>query len=176
MTRTHALRGLAVGLALFLCTPALMATPGFWQAATQADFLRGDVDQLSIDEHGRLALGPEVQRVFDGAVSVVWAMAALPDGTIYLGTGNDGKVFKVAAGGMGTLFYDSPELEVHALTPAPDGGLYIGTSPDGRVTASPRMAKRPRCSIPMTSTSGRSPPMQRVSSTPLRATRAMSTA
>jgi hypothetical protein len=133
MTRTHVFRGLAVGLALLLCTPALFATPGFWQAATQADFLRGDVDQLSIDEHGRLALGPEVERVFDGAVSVVWAMAALPDGTTYLGTGNDGKVFKVAANGTGALFYDSPELEVHALAPAPDGGLYVGTSPDGRV-------------------------------------------
>ncbi|MGE0461466.1 MAG: hypothetical protein AB7Q16_08865 [Vicinamibacterales bacterium] len=133
MTRTHAPRGLAVGLALFLCTSAIFATPGVWQAATQADFLRGDVDQLSIDEHGRLALGPEVQRVFDGAVSVVWAMAALPDGTTFLGTGNDGKVFKVTAAGAGTLFYDSPELEVHALAPAPEGGLYVGTSPDGRV-------------------------------------------
>ncbi len=36
------------------------AAPGFWQAATQADFLRGDVDQLSVDEHGRLTLGPEL--------------------------------------------------------------------------------------------------------------------
>lgn len=133
MTRTHALRGLAVGLALLLCTPVIFATPGIWQAATQADFLRGDVDQLSIDEHGRLALGPEVRRVFDGAVSVVWAMAAQPDGTTFLGTGNDGKVFKVTAGGTGTLFYDSPELEVHALAPAPGGGLYVGTSPDGRI-------------------------------------------
>lgn len=111
----------------------IFATPGIWQAATQADFLRGDVDQLSIDEHGRLALGPEVRRVFDGAVSVVWAMAAQPDGTTFLGTGNDGKVFKVTAGGTGTLFYDSPELEVHALAPAPGGGLYVGTSPDGRI-------------------------------------------
>lgn len=133
MTRTHVLRGPALGLALFLCTTAISATPGFWQAATQADFLRGDVDQLSIDEHGRLALGPAVERVFDGAVTVVWAMTALADGTTYLGTGNDGKVFKVDPGGTGTLFHDSSELEVHALTPAPDGGLYIGTSPDGRV-------------------------------------------
>jgi hypothetical protein len=133
MTRIHAFRGLAVGLALFSCTAAPLATPGFWQAATQADFLRGDVDQLSIDEHGRLALGPELRRVFDGEVSVIWAMVTLPDGTTYLGTGNDGKVFEVAANGTGTLFYDSPELEVHALTPAPGGGLFVGTSPDGRI-------------------------------------------
>jgi hypothetical protein len=133
MTRTLARRGLAVGLAVSFCTLALAAGPGFWQVATQADFLRGDVDQLSIDEHGRLTLGPEVRRVFDGAVSVVWALETRPDGTTFLGTGNDGKVFKVGADGNGTLFYDSPELEVHALAAAPNGGLYVGTSPDGRI-------------------------------------------
>jgi hypothetical protein len=46
---------IAIGL---LAVRALSASPGFWQAATQADFLRGEVDQLSIDEHGRLTLGP----------------------------------------------------------------------------------------------------------------------
>lgn len=133
MTDTRYSRGLAAGLVLVLCTLGLSAAPGFWQSATQADFLRGEVDQLSIDQHGRLTLGPAVEQVFDGAVSVVWSMVQLPDGTRYLGTGNDGKVFKVAASGTGELFYDSPELEVHALAPAPDGGLYVGTSPDGRI-------------------------------------------
>ena len=133
MTRTLARRGLAVGLAVSFCTLGLAAGPGFWQVATQADFLRGDVDQLSIDEHGRLTLGPEIRRLFDGAVSVVWTLEARPDGTTFLGTGNDGKVFKVGADGNGTLFYDSPELEVHAMAAAPNGGLYVGTSPDGRI-------------------------------------------
>jgi hypothetical protein len=111
----------------------MSAAPGFWQAATQADFLRGDVDQLSIDEHGRLTLGPELARIFDPSVSVVWTLAAGKDGTIYLGTGNDGKVFKVTPDGKGELFYDSNELEVHALATAPDGTLYVGSSPDGRI-------------------------------------------
>ena len=34
------------------------AVPTFWQVATQADFLKGDVENLSIDSHGRLMLGP----------------------------------------------------------------------------------------------------------------------
>jgi hypothetical protein len=109
------------------------AAPAFWQTTTQADFLRGDVDQLSIDEHGRLMLGPELTRVFDPAASVVWAIAAAKDGTTYLGTGNDGKVFRVTPKGEGSLFFDSAELEVHALAVAPDGHLFVGTSPDGRI-------------------------------------------
>lgn len=133
MTRTASLRALLTGALLGLCTWGLSAAPGFWQAATQADFLKGTVDQLSVDQHGRLTLGPAVRTVFDGSVSVVWAVATTPDGTAFIGTGNDGKVFKVSPDGTGTLFYDSPELEVHALAPAPTGGLYVGTSPDGRI-------------------------------------------
>jgi hypothetical protein len=133
MTRLFRFRALLAAAVLIVCTWPLAAAPGFWQAATQADFLKGDIDQLSVDQHGRVTLGPEVKKIFDGAVPVVWAMSTAADGSTYLGTGNDGKVFKVAADGTGTLFYDSPELEVHALAPAPNGGLYVATSPDGRI-------------------------------------------
>jgi len=122
-----------LGVAFLFAAASLSAAPGFWQAATQADFLRGDVDQLSIDEHGRLTLGPALTRVHDAAAPFVWTIAAGPDGAWFLGTGNDGKVIKVDRGGQGSVFYDSTELEVHALAPAPHGGLYVGTSPDGRI-------------------------------------------
>ena len=111
----------------------LDATPGFWEAATQADFLRGEVEHLSIDEHGRLMLGPQVERVHDAGVPFVWTMIPGPDGSQFLGTGNDGKVLRVDRNGSGSVFYDSSEMEVHALAPAPNNGLYVGTSPDGRI-------------------------------------------
>jgi hypothetical protein len=126
-------RPLLLAVALFLATASLPAGPGFWQAATQADFLRGDVDQLSIDEHGRLTLGPELTRVHDASAPFVWTIAPGADGSWFLGTGNDGKVIKVDRGGQGSVFYDSTEMEVHALAAAPNGGLYVGTSPDGRI-------------------------------------------
>ncbi len=119
--------------AFFLTSLSLSATPGFWEAATQADFLRGEVEHLSIDEHGRLMLGPEVRRVHDAGVPFVWTMLPGPDESFFLGTGNDGKVVRVDRAGSGSVFYDSPEMEVHALASAPDGGLFVGTSPDGRV-------------------------------------------
>lgn len=121
---------LAAGL---LAVSTLSAAPGFWQAATQADFLRGDVDQLSVDEHGRLTLGPELTRVYDAGVPFVWTMLGGVDGAVYLGTGNDGKVVRVDRNGQGTVFFDSGEMEVHALAAAPAGGLYVATSPDGRI-------------------------------------------
>ena len=83
---------LGAALLLAVLSGSLSAGPGFWQAATQADFLRGEVEQLSIDEHGRLTLGPELTRVHDAAAPYVWTALAGPDGTLFLARAHDGKV------------------------------------------------------------------------------------
>ena len=41
-------------------------------------------------------------------------------GNVYLGTGGDGKIFKVTAGGTGALFADLAELNVTAVAIAPE--------------------------------------------------------
>lgn len=131
---THRTGNTAIGLAFVLLSAiALDATPGFWEAATQADFLRGEVENLSLDEHGRLMLGPDVRRVHDAGVPFVWTLLQGPDEAVFLGTGNEGKVLRVDRSGTGSVYYDSGEMEVHALATAPGGGLYVGTSPDGRI-------------------------------------------
>ena len=113
--------------------PLRASSPKFFQAATQNDFLKGDVENLSIDSHGQLTLGPVTELVYETSAPFLWSMVAAPDGTLFVGTGNEGKVFKIDPQGKGSLFFDSTELEAHALALAPNGGLYVGTSPDGRV-------------------------------------------
>jgi sugar lactone lactonase YvrE len=107
--------------------------PIFWQTATLNDFLRGEVENLSIDGHGRLVLGPATELVAETTSPFLWAMVVAPDGSLYVGSGNEGKVFKVDPSGKTTTFFDATELEVHALALAADGTLYAATSPDGRV-------------------------------------------
>jgi hypothetical protein len=109
------------------------STPKFFQADTQAAFLRGEVENLSIDVNGQLVLGPATELVYETAAPFLWSMLATSDGSLFVGTGNEGKVFRIDADGRGSLFFDSPELEVHALAAAPDGGLFVGTSPDGKI-------------------------------------------
>jgi len=109
------------------------STPKFFLAATQADFLKGDVENLSIDVTGQLTLGPATELVYETAAPFLWSLAAQPDGTLFVGAGNEGKVFRVDPQGRGALFFDTTELEVHALAPAPNGGLYVGTSPEGKI-------------------------------------------
>ena len=129
-SRGHALTALAVFTAL---APIQASTPKFFQAATQGDFLKGDVENLSIDNHGQLVLGPATELVYETSAPSLWAVAAGSDGSLFIGTGNEGKVYRVDPHGKGSLFFDSAELEVHALAPAPNGGLYVATSPDGRI-------------------------------------------
>jgi hypothetical protein len=128
------MRKLVVGV-LLLCAlaPLSASSPKFFSATTQADFLKGDVENLSIDSHGQLTLGPATELVYETETPFLWSLLPLPDGTLFAGSGNDGKVFKVDPQGKGSTFFDSPELEVHALAPAPNGGVYVGTSPDGKV-------------------------------------------
>lgn len=129
-----ALRALAAGLLLAAAgAVVLAATPTFWTVSTQTDFLKGDVEDLSIDSDGRVFLGPAASVVAETAAPFLWTVLAGADGTLWTGSGNEGKVLKITKDGKLSTFFDAPELEVHAIAPAPNGGLYVGTSPDGKI-------------------------------------------
>lgn len=109
------------------------AGPTFWQVATQADFLKGEVEQLSIDSDGRLVLGPANELVHETAAPFLWALVTTSDGALWAGSGNEGNVFRVGPDGKASTAFDAAELEAHALAPAPGGGVFAATSPDGKV-------------------------------------------
>ncbi|MFB3854553.1 MAG: hypothetical protein ACE148_12110 [Vicinamibacterales bacterium] len=117
----------AAGLAGFA------ATPSFWHTSTRADFARGEVENLSVDSEGRLVLGPALPAVHESAAPFLWSVASAEDGSVFVGSGNDGKVFRLSRDGKSTVFFDAAEMEAHALALGPDGALYVATSPEGRI-------------------------------------------
>src|SRR5438874_10067716 len=124
---------LAAGVCLAATAALLAATPTFWTVSTQADFLKGDVEDLSIDSAGRVFLGPTAARLAETAAPFLWTLLSGPDGSLFAGTGNEGQVLRIARDGKISTFFDAVELEVHALAPAPNGGLYVATSPVGKI-------------------------------------------
>jgi WD40 repeat protein len=132
--RTRTLRRIYVGAALIIAAwVGVSAAPTFWTVATQADFLKGDVEDLSIDSDGRVFLGPSTSQLAETAAPFLWTMVAGRDGTLWAGSGNEGKVLKLGKDGKLTTFFDANELEVHAIAPGPNNGLYVATSPDGKI-------------------------------------------
>ena len=109
------------------------SAPTFWTVSTQTDFLKGDVENLSIDSEGRVFLGPATTQVAETSAPFLWTLLAGSDGTLWAGSGNEGQVLRIGRDGRTTTFFDAQEMEVHALAPAPNGGLYVATSPDGKI-------------------------------------------
>jgi hypothetical protein len=109
------------------------ASTSFWQVSTQAEFLKGEGEQISIDSDGRVSLGPALETVHDVGAPAVWRVVVDGNDSIWAGTGNDGRVWRVDRDGKATLAYDAAELDVHALAPAAGGGVFVASSPDGKV-------------------------------------------
>lgn len=122
----------SVILTLFFTTFINASDPTIWEINTRAEILKGEARGISVTETGAIVLAPKLTEVFNSRQSYVWSSAIDNSGNIFLGTGNDGKIFKVA-GGSGALYSDLNELDVTALAVGRDGALYAGTSPDGKV-------------------------------------------
>jgi WD40 repeat protein len=113
--------------------PVKAGQPVVWETSGRTELLRGDSRGVSITDTGVLMLAPKLNEVFNTQQTYVWSSAVDNQGNVYLGTGHDGKIFKVSSAGSGTLLYDAAELDVTALAIARDGAIYAGTSPDGKV-------------------------------------------
>ena len=120
-------------LLTFLVQPALAGQPVVWETSGRTELLKGDARGVSISDTGVLMLAPKLNEVFNTQQTYIWSSAVDNQGNVYVGTGHDGKTYKIAPNGTGSLLYDAAELDVTALAVGRDGALYAGTSPDGKV-------------------------------------------
>jgi hypothetical protein len=107
--------------------------PAIWETSGRVELLRGDARGVSISDTGVLMLAPKLNEVFNTQQTYIWSSAVDNQGNVYVGTGHDGKTFRITAAGAGSLLYDAAELDVTALAVGRDGVVFAGTSPDGKV-------------------------------------------
>jgi hypothetical protein len=121
-------------LYLLACTCVLLAvTPKFWELLTQEDLIKGRLRGISLSSDGKLSLAPQYDSLFETGQALVLSMAADSTSNVYLGTGHEGRVYRVDSKGSGSLYYKAQEIDVFALACDAGGNLYVGTSPDGKV-------------------------------------------
>ena len=120
---------------MFVCLSAAAAAvePMVWSVNSRAEVLKGDARGISIDDTGTMTLAPKLTEEFKTEQPYIWASTVDAAGSVYLGTGGDGKIFKVDKAGKGTLFADLAELNVSAVAIGGSGELFAATSPDGKV-------------------------------------------
>lgn len=128
------MRGWIGGVAALAMAAA--AAPGRtvrWTVSTAEDFQRGTTENVVVASTGELSLGPSITRHDSGELAV-WSSAVDPkNGTIYFGTGTEGKLFALGRDGTFKEVGKTGELVITALAFGPGGRLYAATIPSGKI-------------------------------------------
>ncbi|MBI3949636.1 MAG: hypothetical protein HY314_04180 [Acidobacteria bacterium] len=111
---------------------ALASTTQVWRQDTTEEFEQGTPTGITITSDGYLQLAPQLDKLVETTDAYFWSLAEDSKGRLFIGSGNDGKVY-VYDNGQGRVFFDAPEMEVHALAVDGQGNLFVGTSPDGKI-------------------------------------------
>jgi hypothetical protein len=124
---------------LFLILPLLFSPPStgtetvFWQVGSFEEFLQGTLSSVSLNTEGELRLAPGARVVFNPEEALALSLARDQKGNVYVGTGHQGKVFRVDSSQHSSLLFTAREPDIFALAAGRDGSLYVGSSPEGKV-------------------------------------------
>ncbi|MFN3324020.1 MAG: hypothetical protein ACK5AZ_11035 [Bryobacteraceae bacterium] len=112
---------------------AQAASTATWELNNYQDFLRGRFQGVSLTRDGRLMLAPDTETVFSSGQPAIWSAAQAPDGSVYLGTGHRGRLYRVDSSGKSTLVWTADEPEIFAVAVDKKGVVYAATSPGGKI-------------------------------------------
>ena len=127
MKRFSGLLTLVLSISLFASTPKTITHN------SKTDFERGTLENVTILPNGVLTPAPVIKKLIDTGEPFVWSLAQDSKGALYIGTGIDGRVFRVSAKGDTSLFFKAPELNVFAVAVDAADNVYAATSPNGKV-------------------------------------------
>jgi len=96
------------------------------------DFQGGDLKGVAIDSAGHVHAGLSLGALPLGDVHSVWCALSRPDGSVLLGTGNEGKLLEVRGTSVRVLA-ETKALVVTSLAEGWGGGILLGTLPSGEV-------------------------------------------
>ena len=123
---------LALAIGAWPGSHAASASDTQWWIANQAsDLARAEARGIVIESNGVMRLGPRTASWNTDSLSVIWALAPLPDGSIAV-AGDGGRIDRWTAAGGIRRWIRLPVGQVLAL--APDGDAVIaGTGPGGAI-------------------------------------------
>ncbi|MDE3168196.1 MAG: SMP-30/gluconolactonase/LRE family protein, partial [Acidobacteriota bacterium] len=122
-----------------LCGAALLAPLSLfagqtrdWPQGDASDYDKAILTHLSLRSDGRLSVAPASRELYDSTTGYLWALARDSKGVLYA-AGAAGKLYRIPAGGKGTVLAELDAMEIHALAIDSRDRVYAATSPDGKV-------------------------------------------
>jgi hypothetical protein len=106
--------------------------PTFWTVSTASDLLRGTSDGMFVSLDGVVMPGPQLTPRLSSTPAQIWSLASSADGTLWAGTGGDGKLLRIRPGQKEEVAATTSESGVFAIAVS-GSRVYFATSPDGRV-------------------------------------------
>jgi hypothetical protein len=96
------------------------------------DFKGGDLEGVAVDERGQVRAGLNLGALPINDATTIWSALRRRDGSLLLGTGNEGKLIEVR-GQTAKVLADTGSLVVTSLAEAWGGVVVLGTLPDGKL-------------------------------------------
>lgn len=121
----------AMSLTLLVAPADAVGTRSF-RLANMEDFKGGNLTGVAVDSSGELRAGLNLGSVPINDASSAWSAVVLGDGSVLVGTGNDGKIFRVS-GGQATVAATTDQMAASALAVAWNGDVIAGTFPEGKL-------------------------------------------
>ena len=109
------------------------STTTTWEMNSWSDYIHGRFSGVALDRDGRLTLAPGMIPILQPGQAAVWSLARSADGSIYAGTGNRGRLYRITPDGKSRVIWTADQPEIFAVAVAANGDVIAATSPDGRV-------------------------------------------
>jgi hypothetical protein len=132
-------RTIRLGIAGSLTLALLSAAPLGWAVGTRRfelhrgkDFQGGDLKGVAIDSAGRVHAGLNLGALPLGDAQSVWCALPRPDGSLLLGSGNEGKLLEVRGGSV-RVAAETKALVITSMVEGWKGDVLLGTLPKGEI-------------------------------------------
>jgi hypothetical protein len=122
----------AFALALFGVAGVRAVTTRHFSLDSARVLAAGKLDGTTVHSDGSVRPGVETRRLALAGVGVARALLVRSDGTAFVGTGNQGTIYKVA-NDQATVFAETKELAVTSLATGFGGALFAATIPKAKI-------------------------------------------
>jgi len=130
---------LALAAFLFSST-SLAGGTRLWELAGYAELDKGELENTSVSARGEVTVGLQPAAIDLEDLGMVWSGVPDKAGAIYLGTGYDGRIFRVD-GGKATLIATTKQLVITSMAFDGKGDLYASSLPDAVIWRIPAPGK-----------------------------------